>query len=125
LCRADLTAVDLSGATLQSQEPEDRESLRLYGGADLRGTKLQGANLTGLYLSRARMTDADLRRAILKGTNLHAASMERVNLTDTDLTEANIRMAGLKDAKVGGARFPAGFDHAQHRTAIGSFTPSG
>jgi uncharacterized protein YjbI with pentapeptide repeats len=35
LCRADLTGVDLSGATLQSRSPEDYESLRLYGGADL------------------------------------------------------------------------------------------
>jgi uncharacterized protein YjbI with pentapeptide repeats len=71
------------------------------------------------------MTDAILRGAILKGTNLFAASMERADLTDTDLTEANIQMVGLKDSKVAGARFPAGFDHAQHRTAIGALIPSG
>jgi hypothetical protein len=44
--------------------------------------------------------------------------MGRVNLTDTDLTEANILMAGLKDARVEGAQFPAGFGTEEERDAM-------
>ncbi len=55
--------------------------------------QLQGADLKGLPLDRANLTDANLTRARLPDANL-----SRANLTDAKLTRANLTRARLHGA---------------------------
>ena len=91
---------------------------------DLRGAWLEGANMVGLDLSRAllsqaNLNEADLTDAILRGTQFieaklkgvvfAGAKMNSANLTDADLTGAEFLNADLDSvdltrARVAGAR---------------------
>ncbi|MBM3523752.1 MAG: pentapeptide repeat-containing protein, partial [Alphaproteobacteria bacterium] len=65
---------------------------------DLRGARLDKAELRFAVLSRADLTDARLRRADLTG-----ASLRRADLTRADLSGAGLRHASLAEAVIDGA----------------------
>ena len=79
LTRADLTRTDLTGAHLPA--------------------RLDGADLTGVHLTGARLNDADLT-----GAHLNDADLTRARLTGTDLTGAQLDGADLTGARLTGAR---------------------
>lgn len=68
----DLSNVELSGTVL--------------GGANLRGAKLDGANLSGTVLNGANLENADLRGADLSGAVLDQANLRNADLRKADLS---------------------------------------
>ena len=79
-------------------------------GADLCEAELSSANFSGADLSHARLLEANLSTAIFSGgkTNLSGAILYRANLSDTDLnfadlSHANLASANLSNAKLVGA----------------------
>ena len=84
----------------RERSPDIKPDLR---GADLRGVYLTRANLCGAYLS-----GADLRGAYLSGVDLRQAylsggKLQRVNLTQAQLVAANFVKADLREAMLLGA----------------------
>lgn len=65
------------------------------GGADLRRTRLSGANFGGADLSGAELELANLRWAILRGADLSKANLGRAKLRGANLTTANLTGADL------------------------------
>ena len=92
--RADLRGAKLDGANLRE--------------ADLRGAKLDGANLReadlhGAKLDGANLREADLRGAKLDGANLREADLRGAKLDGADLFGADLRGADLRGADLRGA----------------------
>ncbi|WP_461369547.1 pentapeptide repeat-containing protein [Candidatus Darwinibacter acetoxidans] len=76
--------------------------------ADLRETKLAGADLGEADLRRVNLVGAnlrwaDLRRANLEGANLREADLREANLIGANLREADLRWANLVGANLEGA----------------------
>ena len=107
-------------------------------GADLRNSKLSGADLSGADLKATMLKDANLRGADLHGANLYFANLiganlqganlrgadlsstylVRVNLTGANLTGANLTGANLTGANLTGACLQgANLKHACFRDA--------
>lgn len=84
--RADLRETKLVGADLREAD------LRW---ANLVGAVLEGANLEGANLEGANLRWADLREAVLEGANLREANLVGADLRRADLREANLEMADL------------------------------
>lgn len=77
--------------------------------ADLRGARLEGANLSeakleGANLRGAKLEGANLRRARLEGANLLVAKLERAYLIEARLEGANLSGAKLEGAYLSRAR---------------------
>lgn len=77
--------------------------------ADLRGSKLAGADLTSADLRSARLEDVDLSGAILDGAHLQGATLVGVrldgaSLRGVDLTGAEVRQTHLSGADFTGAK---------------------
>lgn len=88
--------LDLRGSNLQGI---DLTSKGLNASAmDLGGARMDGVRLEGAKLVRIRMTGADLRYSRLKGAILSSARLE-----GAELLEAQIEGAFLKNAKMTGA----------------------
>ena len=106
---------------------------------DLRGSNLEGANLTRLDLRGARLDGANLKGATLQGANLRGATLDHADLSRAVLTGATLVRASLVNAKLVGAHleqamlkhavlsgadvrnaclFAASFEGADLRTAI-------
>ena len=82
-------------------------------GADLTGTYLTCANLRGANLNYAHLTGADLNCAYLtgadlNGANLTGADLAGADLRGADLTGANITCANLRGANLRGADLRGG-----------------
>ena len=77
-------------------------------GADLSGARLVEANLNGADLSSAILENADLSGAFLIGTSLNRANLSEANLggaclIGADLSGADLNMANLVGASLNGA----------------------
>lgn len=129
---ANVTGADFSGARLDKATFVNvRGDRARFEGADLRravfalgcsfaGADLRGARLDGCNLSGAVLRGADLSRAALDGGNLSACDMQgaklyRVvargarfsgaDLRDADLTSANLMRATFHETRLAGATF--------------------
>ncbi|HAA27997.1 MAG TPA: hypothetical protein DCE56_10470 [Cyanobacteria bacterium UBA8553] len=71
---------------------------RNFKGANLSGIYLPWAQLSEVNLSGADLSEAYLNRAYLIGADLSEANLSKVNLTDSDLSEANLNGANLSQA---------------------------
>ncbi len=71
--------------------------------ASMKGTKLQGANLSKADLTQARLHEADFTDADLTGATLALADLTGANLTGAKLEGARLRRADLSGAKLEGA----------------------
>jgi len=86
-------AVDLSRKNLVNKES---------GGTfwvNLRGARLQGADLTGANLEKADLRQANLEGAKLVEANLRGADLTGANIRGADLTDAILDSADLDDLK--------------------------
>ena len=90
--RADLRETKLAGANLRE--------------ADLRAANLVGANLRWADLRRANLVGANLREANLVGADLREADLRRANLIGVDLRMADLREANLIGADLDYAAWP-------------------
>ena len=123
---ANLTGVDLRGATLEdtdfsgavlSQVDLTKADLQRanLSGATLIQTKLieavlTGVDLSGVILTESNLTGASMAGAKLSGAHLSGATLSDVTLTDANLTGAllntsNLTGASLKNANLSGASF--------------------
>ena len=96
-----LTRADLSGTSLLNAN---------LSGASLGGTYLAAVRLIGADLTRASLNGAILHRADLSGTDLkyadlRQANLYKANLTGASLLGANLRMANLSGVNLQGADF--------------------
>lgn len=84
-----------------------------FAGGNLRGTELNGidlsnANLVGVNFRGAELCDCDfseanLQSANLRGADLSGAYLENANLSHSDLQRASLALANLADADLRGA----------------------
>jgi uncharacterized protein YjbI with pentapeptide repeats len=106
---SDLSAIDLSGATLvrailegSNLEGAILREVHLEGSnlqqVDLRGARLEGANLQQVHLQDSNLKDVHLRGAYLQGAHL-----ERANLKSAKLWAAHLEGAHLEGADIEGA----------------------
>jgi hypothetical protein len=70
---------------------------------NLSNTNLNGANLSGAYLSKTNLNNANLIGADLIRTNLSKANLSKANLSEANLIEADLSGANLSGAKLIGA----------------------
>ena len=83
-----------TGETFEQEFVHGRAKLDLSG-AYLSGARLRRADLAHDDFSRADLTGADLRQSRMSGTNLQAAHMSRANLSHCDLTLAGMTGCSL------------------------------
>jgi len=89
---ATLDGADLSGSDLKSAN---------LSGASLRGAKLLGSDLRRASLTRASLRGADLRLSDFGDANLERADLSSTSLFHTNLSNAKISQADLTDASLG------------------------
>ncbi len=97
----------------EAHSKEEDFSPTYLEGADLRGARLQGANLILARLRKAKLsaarlagvelTYADLRGAEMAGAQMPATELWHAQLQGADLTAADLRAASLELASLGGA----------------------
>lgn len=110
LSRRDFQDADLAGTDLTSAN---------LSRSTLQRAKLASANLLKANLSRARLQQADLTNAKLTGAKLVKADLTEAILCGADLTGASLAdalLTGIRSDE--GTKWPAGFDLAQHNTAM-------
>lgn len=73
-------------------------------GANLRAARLTGGNLSYATLSLADLENADLSGATLVGANLRSAKLVRAHLKNADLSYADLAGADLTNADLSGAK---------------------
>ena len=83
-----------TGETFEPEFVHGRAKLDLSGGY-LSGARLRRADLAHDDLSRSDLTGCDLRQARLTGANLQSAHMSRANLSHCDLTLASMANCSL------------------------------
>ena len=106
------TAVRVLGRRTETQRAFERADSRYGVGGyrlDLRGTNLQGVDVSGLEFGRAmmqeaRMEGADLSGARMEGANLMRARMEGANLAGVRTEGADLSHARMDGANLWGAR---------------------
>ena len=74
-------------------------------GADLNGADLGGADLSDANLSGADLNGADLNGAYLGGANLSDANLKGADLSCADLSRANLSGTDLSGADLGGIKY--------------------
>lgn len=87
-------AIDLRGARLQDV---------CLGYADLRGVRLDGAQLLLQQLPWTALKGAQLRNASLRGTHIAQARLMEADLREADLSDADLTGADLTAANLAGA----------------------
>jgi uncharacterized protein YjbI with pentapeptide repeats len=75
----------------------------LRGRTDLKGIRLEWADMTEVELHEANLEGVDFSGALLERANLVDANLAGANLSQADLTEADLRRADLTGAKLSGA----------------------
>jgi uncharacterized protein YjbI with pentapeptide repeats len=70
----------------------------------LLGKDFQGADLTGMDLSRFDLSDSNFNGAILRKANLCGANLRNSKFDNADLSFANLRRANLDDSSLDNAR---------------------
>lgn len=105
----DFRGIDLNNQVLEGVNLTGANLRR----AKLHGIQLKGANLTGIKLRKADLRQVDLTGANLCGADLSGASLHQVNLQDAnlrgvDLSDANLSETSLSGADLGGAILPDG-----------------
>ncbi len=94
----DLTAANLAGANLYEAHLVGAYLPAELGGANLRKTILNGANLWGFKLGGLDLSRAELRGANLAGADLHAADLSEAHLEGAYMWRADLRGANLRGA---------------------------
>jgi uncharacterized protein YjbI with pentapeptide repeats len=104
-----LSYLDLSGQFLDISDLY-RANLRnsYFRGANLHyvnamSAKFSFADMSGVYLTSARLNGAELISANLSNADLRKANLENANLENANLSGANLSGANLLGAKLGGA----------------------
>ena len=82
------------------------------------GCNLQGADLRGLKLLRARLNGANLSTANLIGVQLGLADLSGANLSGADLSEADLHHANLSGADLSNAYLE--FTNLEYSNLIGA-----
>ena len=82
----------------------NREGQLIFEDANLEGTNLRGATLSGAWLQDANLEGANLEGATLSSAWLQDANLEGANLRGANLRGANLRGANLSGAKLSGAK---------------------
>lgn len=103
--KIDLSYIDIRGAKLDRanlQKINLQQSI-LYQ-ASLIGANLEKANLNGTVLSAANLSGANLARSNLSGAILSGANLFSANLNYADLRGANLFLANLQGANLNGAK---------------------
>lgn len=77
-------------------------------GAELRGARLQQADMRRVVLNKATLNDVDLKKAILVQTQLKEARLEGACLREADLFEVEMQGAVLSRAQLQGANVDSG-----------------
>ena len=90
-----------SGAGSAFQQADLKRVKALYRSP---GCDLSDANLTGINLAYADLSDANLSGANLAGVQLGQANLSGANLSGADLTGAKLYMTNLSSANLAGAR---------------------
>ncbi|MEN0062284.1 MAG: pentapeptide repeat-containing protein [Myxococcota bacterium] len=111
--RANLRGARLDGADL-SGATLDR--------ADLREASLRGASLTGTVLARSNLVRADLRRASLEKADLHNAHLLEANLEEASLYQANLSRADVVGANLSATNL-RGVDLSTTQVRFAQITP--
>lgn len=97
---ADLSQVDLSGASLEKVDFRSADlSEANLSGANLRGVDLRDARLRLADLSQADLTIAKFHRAYLVGANLSEAQLGCGLIVCTNFTDATVSCSQLAKAK--------------------------
>jgi uncharacterized protein YjbI with pentapeptide repeats len=100
---------DLSGATGQLQNPDNRIEGQDWSGQDLSGKNFRGKVLVGVKLTGAKLRGADLTDAIICGSDLTGADLSGAHLDraliggDTNLKGANLTNASGRALKIANA----------------------
>ena len=71
--------------------------------ADLHGSDLNTANLSGVLLADADLHRADLHYALLAGADLEGADLHRADLHEADMRDSDLQWADLHDFDLHGA----------------------
>jgi uncharacterized protein YjbI with pentapeptide repeats len=71
-----------------------------FSKADLRGTKLQNANLSDSNLEEVKFQFSNLKGAILTGSNVNKGKFQDVNLTNVKLNNADLKQANFFEANL-------------------------
>jgi uncharacterized protein YjbI with pentapeptide repeats len=131
LCYTDLRGADLSGVRL-GRETEGEPCADLIGtnlkGAKLERADLRGARLVSVNLQRANLEGADLRGACLEYANLKGASLKNTDLRQAKLGEVDLSAVDLSTALLSGAEYsyrtkwPAGFKPHQRGAKLDALT---
>jgi uncharacterized protein YjbI with pentapeptide repeats len=96
---------DFRGANLNGADLRGVDLHRAYlSEADLTGAVLRGADLTGADLNGVDLSEADLTGAVLRGADLTGAVFYRANLTGADLTGADLNGIYIREAKLTNAK---------------------
>ena len=82
---------------------ENQTIIPNLGEANLKGSYLIWADLSGAYLCRADLGEADLSGAYLSGAHLSGAYLHKANLSEVNLSGANLSGANLGKADLSGA----------------------
>lgn len=128
--RSSLDRADLSGASLRlarmrwatliGTRADERTD---FSGADLRESKLHGAQFLNANLGGADMREADLSNGSFNGANFDGANLEKAVLRNANLGAASLGGASFKKADLSGADLrsanmtSASFDRAELRGA--------
>ncbi|MBM4359037.1 MAG: DUF2169 domain-containing protein [Deltaproteobacteria bacterium] len=101
LLEVDLTRADLAGATLTSAlllgVRAERATLTGASAENLRA--VMGTSFASAELSGALLCEANLRESRLVGAELGRANLERADLSGADLSDANLEAVGAVDAR--------------------------
>lgn len=125
LDRADLSGANLSGARLRwaTLIGTRADEYTDFTGADLRESKLYGAQFLNADLGGADMREADLSNGFFNGANFDGANLEKAVLRNANLGAASLGGASFKKADLSGADLrsanmtSASFDRAELRGA--------
>jgi uncharacterized protein YjbI with pentapeptide repeats len=115
LLELDLRGADLTGSDLPKAELSgvDLRGASLFAAnlpeANLGAADLRGANLSEAFLTWANLSGADLRGTNLVGANLSEAFLFRADLREADLFRANLVGANLAEANLCGTNLSEAF----------------
>jgi uncharacterized protein YjbI with pentapeptide repeats len=103
--KEDFAAINMTGADLSGMDLRDADlSNAFFESVKFDGADLRGAKLVGAVLAHASLADVRLDGADLRKANLGKAHLLRTNLSDANLGEAKLAQADLREAILHRAR---------------------